>query len=119
VLVLEDLNVSGMTRNHHLAKSILDAGMGELARQIVYKAYWHGVEVRVANRFFPSAKTCSGCGEINMTLNLSQRVYSCGSCDLTIDRDLNAAINIARCTSKVLAPVISPVPTRALLLAKS
>jgi len=64
VLVIEDLNVAGMVRNRHLAKSISDAAMGELARQILYKAKWHSVEVRVADRFFPSSKICSGCGEV-------------------------------------------------------
>ena len=64
VLVIEDLNVAGMVKNRHLAKSISDAAMGELARQILYKAKWHSVEVRVADRFFPSSKICSGCGEV-------------------------------------------------------
>lgn len=82
-----------------MAKSISDAAMGELARQILYKARWRGVEVRMADRFFPSSKTCSGCGEVKSELSLSQRIYSCGSCDLTIDRDLNAAINLARWSS--------------------
>ncbi len=96
VLVLEDLNVAGMVTNRHLAKSISDAAMGELARQIRYKATWHNVEVRVADRFFPSSKTCSGCGEVKGDLSLGERSYSCTSCGLVIDRDLNAAINLAR-----------------------
>ncbi len=96
VLVIEDLNVAGMVRNRHLAKSISDAAMGELSRQILYKAKWHGVEVRVADRYFPSSKTCSGCGEVKSNLSLSERVYSCDLCGLAIDRDLNAAINLAR-----------------------
>ena len=96
VLVLEDLNVAGMARNRHLARSISDAAMGELSRQILYKARWHGVEVRMAERFFPSSKTCSGCGGVRNDLDLSTRSYSCGSCGLTVDRDLNAAINLAR-----------------------
>jgi putative transposase len=96
VLVLEDLNVAGMVRNKHLARPISDAAMGELSRQLIYKAKWHEVEVRVADRFFPSSKTCSGCGEVKNDLNLSTRTYSCGACGLVIDRDLNAAINLAR-----------------------
>ena len=95
-LVIEDLNVAGMVRNRHLARSISDAAMGELARQILYKARWHGVEVRLADRFYPSSKTCSGCGEVRNDLDLSTRMYSCESCGLDIDRDLNAAINLAR-----------------------
>jgi putative transposase len=112
VLVIEDLNVAGMVRNRHLAKSISDAAMGELSRQILYKSKWHGVEVRVADRFFPSSKTCSGCGEVKSELSLSQRTYSCGSCDLTIDRDLNAAINLARWSSNAPTPITPTAPTR-------
>ncbi len=96
VLVIEDLNVAGMVRNRHVARSISDAAMGELSRQILYKAKWHEVEVRVADRFFPSSKMCSGCGEVRSDLDLSIRTYSCDSCGLVIDRDLNAAINLAR-----------------------
>lgn len=96
VLVLEDLNVAGMVKNRHLARSISDAALGELSRQILYKAKWHGVEVRRADRFFPSSKMCSGCGAIRNDLVLSTRTYSCGACGLVIDRDLNAAINLAR-----------------------
>jgi putative transposase len=117
VLVIEYLNVAGMVRNRHLARSISDAAMGELFRQILYKAKWYEVEVRVADRFFPSSKTCSGCGEVKSELNPSQRTYSCGSCDLIIDRDLNAAINLARWSSKVPTPITPAAPTRALLLA--
>jgi putative transposase len=96
VLVIEDLNVAGMVRNRHLARSISDAAMGELSRQLLYKARWHGVEVRVVDRYFPSSKTCSGCGAVRNDLDLSTRTYSCGACGLVIDRDLNAAINLAR-----------------------
>jgi putative transposase len=70
--------------------------MGELTRQIRYKATWHNVEVRVADRFFPSSKTCSGCGDVKRDLSLAERSYACTSCGLVIDRDLNAAINLAR-----------------------
>jgi putative transposase len=96
VLVIEDLNVAGMVRNRRLARSLSDAAMGELSRQLHYKAKWHGVELRVADRFFPSSKKCSNCGEIKGDLNLSMRTYSCSTCGLAIDRDLNAAINLAR-----------------------
>jgi putative transposase len=116
VLVIEDLNVAGMVRNRHMAKSISDAAMGELSRQINYKARWHGVEVRVADRFFPSSKTCSGCGEVRTALNLSTRTYSCDSCGLVIDRDLNAAINLARWQPKEPSAETVPIPTRVPLL---
>ena len=119
VLVLEDLNVAGMVRNRHLARSISDAAMGELSRQLLYKAKWHGVEVRVADRFFPSSKTCSGCGEVKGDLDLSMRTYSCGDCGLVIDRDLNAAINLARWQAKGPSPSILLDPRRAELLPKA
>jgi putative transposase len=116
VLVIEDLNVAGMVRNRHLARSISDAAMGELSRQLRYKARWHGVEVRVADRFFPSSKTCSGCGEVRKDLDLSTRTYSCEVCGLVIDRDLNAAINLARWQPKEPSEVTLLDPTPALLL---
>ena len=116
VLVIEDLNVAGMVRNRHLAKSISDAAMGELSRQLLYKARWHGVEVRVADRFFPSSKTCSGCGVVRNDLDLSARTYSCEICGLVIDRDLNAAINLARWRPKEPSVVTPLVQTPALLL---
>jgi len=108
VLVFEDLYVAGMVRNRRLAKSISDAAMGELARQIRYKAAWHGVEVRFVDRFFPSSKTCSGCGEVKSNLSLSDRTYSCGACNLVIDRDLNAAINLARWTPEKVESAAAP-----------
>jgi putative transposase len=110
VLVIEDLNVAGMMRNRRLARSISDAAMGELSRQILYKAKWHGVEVRVADRFFPSSKTCSGCGEIKSDLDLSTRIYVCATCGLVVNRDFNAAVNLARWRPKDPSP-----PTRVLL----
>jgi putative transposase len=116
VLVLEDLNIAGMVRNRHLAKSISDAAMGDLARQIQYKAKWHDVEVRVADRFFPSSKTCSGCGAIKRELNLAERSYACTSCGLVIDRDLNAAINLARWQPKEPMAKAIPGTRRELLL---
>jgi putative transposase len=105
-----------MVRNRRLAKSVSDAAMGELSRQFLYKARWHGVEVRVADRFFPSSKTCSGCGEVKKDLDLSTRTYSCENCGLVIDRDLNAAINLARWQPKESSEVSLLDPTPALLL---
>jgi putative transposase len=116
VLVIEDLNVAGMVRNRHLARSISDAAMGELSRQLLYKARWRGVEVRVVDRFFPSSKTCSGCGEVRNDLDLSTRTYSCEVCGLVIDRDLNAAINLARWQPREHSAVTLLAPTQAALL---
>lgn len=89
---IEDLNVSGMLRNRHLARSIADSGFGEFRRQVEYKAQMTGTNVYVADRFFPSSKTCSACGTIN-DLTLADRTYMCG-CGNIIDRDLNAAVNL-------------------------
>ncbi len=116
VLVIEDLNVAGMVKNRRSARSISNAAMGELSRQLLYKARWHGVEVRVADRFFPSSKTCSSCGEVRKELELSTRIYACGTCRLVIDRDLNAAINLARWRPREPFAVTPLKPTRAPLL---
>ena len=94
-LVLEDLNITGIMSNRRLARAVGDAAWGELARQITYKQHWHGGQVVVADRWFASSKTCSGCGQIKPDLTLSDRTYTCGTCGLVLDRDLNAAVNLA------------------------
>lgn len=95
-IVIEDLNVAGMVKNHRLARSVADAAFGEIRRQLAYKTAWYGSELVVADRWFPSSKTCSGCGHVNADLTLADRIYRCESCGLVIDRDVNAAINLAR-----------------------
>jgi putative transposase len=94
VIVLEDLHVKGMQRNRSLALSVSDAGMGALRRLLAYKCEWYGSRLIVADRFFPSSKTCSGCGLIKEALGLGERVFACHACDLSLDRDENAAINL-------------------------
>lgn len=94
-LTVEDLNVAGMTQLRTLARSISDAGMGDLGRMLSYKAGWYGLEIHQADRWFPSSKTCSACGSINTDLTLADRVYRC-PCGLVLGRDVNAAINLAR-----------------------
>lgn len=94
VIVLEDLNLSGMVKNHKLVKAISDVGMGEFRRQLEYKAKWYGRQIVIVDRYFPSSKLCSCCGQVKEKLELSERVYSC-DCGLKIDRDMNAAINLA------------------------
>jgi len=91
VIVMEDLNVSGMLKNHCLARAIADLGMYELRRQMGYKAVWNGCQFKLASQWFPSSKTCSGCGCINDNLTLKDRIYVCPDCGFEIDRDLNAA----------------------------
>lgn len=94
VIVLEDLNVSGMLKNHNLAKSIQELGLGELRRQLEYKSLWYNRDIIFVDRWFPSSKTCSCCGWKNNTLSLSDREFICEDCGVIIDRDLNASINI-------------------------
>lgn len=94
-IVLEDLNVTGMMSNRRLARHIAGIGMGELRRQIEYKTTWTGVHLHVADRWYPSSKTCSGCGAVKTKLRLSERIYRCEHCGLVLDRDLNAACNLA------------------------
>jgi putative transposase len=96
LIVVEDLNVKGMVRNHSLAKHIFDASWGEFTRQLEYKTKWYGSTLIKANRFYPSSKTCSRCGTVKAKLSLDERTYHCEACGLSIDRDLNAAINLAR-----------------------
>lgn len=91
---VEDLHVAGMVKNHHLAKSIMDAAFGEFRRQLEYKTTRTGARLHVVDRWYRSSKTCSGCGGVKAKLSLSERTYRCDSCGLVLDRDLNAAINI-------------------------
>lgn len=93
-VVLEDLNVVGMMSNRKLARRIADAGMGELRRQVEYKAAWAGGRTHLANRWYPSSKTCSGCGAVKAKLRLSERTFRCDQCGYALDRDLNAARNL-------------------------
>jgi putative transposase len=94
-VVVEDLNVAGMLKNRRLARRIADAGFGEIRRQLAYKTQWNGGRLIVADRWFPSSKTCSGCGAVKAKLLLSEREYRCDSCGLIMDRDENAARNLA------------------------
>jgi putative transposase len=92
-VVIEDLNVTGMLKNHKLARSISDIGFGEFRRQLGYKSKIFGTELIVADRFFPSTKMCWACGRIK-DMPLSERVYRC-ECGYVADRDLNAAMNLS------------------------
>jgi putative transposase len=96
VLVIEDLNVSGMLKNHHLAQAIGDVGFNEFKRQLLYKASWYGARVILADRWEPSSKRCSGCSWLDADLTLANRTFYCEQCGLVLDRDLNAAINLAK-----------------------
>lgn len=91
---IEDLNVSGMKKNHRLAGAVSDAAFGEIRRQLTYKCEWYGSELVVHDRFMPSSKTCSQCGDVKDSLSLSDRTFRCEGCGHEQDRDLNAAINL-------------------------
>ena len=94
VICIEDLNVSGMLRNHCLAESIQEMNFGEFKRMLEYKANWYGRKLVFVDRFYPSSKTCNHCGYINKTLKLSDRQWVCPDCGEIIERDYNAALNI-------------------------
>ena len=94
-VVIEDLDVSNMMKNKHLSDAIRKQGFYEFKRQLEYKCKFRGIELVVADRFYPSSKTCSHCGEIKKDLKLKDRVYKC-RCGFTIDRDLNASINLSK-----------------------
>jgi putative transposase len=94
-IILEDLNVSGMLKNHKLAQAISDVGMGEFRRQMTYKTKWYGNALYLAHPFFPSTQLCSHCHRLpSISLDLSVRTYHCADCEREIDRDLNAVRNL-------------------------
>ena len=125
-VVIEDLNIAGMTaapkprpdpenpgsfvRNQRASKAglnrvVLDVSPGEFRRQLSYKLEWHGGRLMIAERFFPSSKLCSSCGNVKAKLSRSTRLYRCEICGLRIDRDLNAALNLAAYGRRVLQDV--------------
>ena len=102
IIGVEDLNVEGMLKNHHLALSLADVGFGEIQRQLRYKAEWYGGVLVEVDRFFPSSRLCPICGTIKGDLTLSDRVFVC-ECGYAVDRDLNAAQNIERQALSILS----------------
>lgn len=122
-VVIEDLNVAGMTRSARgtvaapgsrvrqkagLNRAILDVAPGELRRQLTYKTSWYGSQLAVLDSCWPSSKTCSACGWQNPRLTLADREFHCTDCGLRIDRDLNAARNIA---AHAVVPGADAVPS--------
>ena len=95
-VIMEDLNIKGMMKNKHLARAIQEQCLYEFIRQMRYKCEWNGIDFIQADRFYPSSKTCSCCGNIKKDLKLSDRIYKCDICGLKIDRDYNAAINLSK-----------------------
>jgi putative transposase len=95
-IVIEDLNVKGMFKNKHLSNTLRHSKFGEVIRQLKYKCAWKGIKLIVADRWYPSSKLCSRCGEKREKLSLSERVFVCNKCGLSIDRDFNAALNLKK-----------------------
>ena len=93
---LEDLNVQGMMKNKHLSEKVQEQNFYEFRRQIKYKAHWVKIPVVIADRWFPSSKTCIECGHVKKDLKLSDRTYVCPVCGNVIDRDFQASLNLKR-----------------------
>ena len=119
-IALENLNVKGMVRNHRLAQAVSDVSFGELTRQIGYKSKYNGVTVKKADRFYPSSKTCSDCGNVMLDLTLNDRIYRCDKCGAVIDRDYNASLNLLSLLSNIKIGAggseFTPADLKALLL---
>jgi putative transposase len=111
-VVAEDLNVAGMVRNRRLARCIAGAGFGEIRRQLGYKSAWNGGQLVLADRWYPSSKTCSGCGVVKAKLPLRTWVFRCEACGLVLDRDLNAARNLAALAASMAGVPEWPGPGR-------
>ena len=102
VVVIEDLNVKGMMKNRHLARSIAEQCFYTFQTWLIHKCKKYGIEVRQVSRFYPSSKMCSRCGHMKKDLQLSDRIYVCDGCGHTMDRDLNAATSLLRATDYIV-----------------
>ncbi len=105
-IVVERLRVAGMMRNRHLSRALADTGLAEIRRQLTYKTRWYGSRLLTADPLYPSSKTCSQCGWVKAKLSLCERSFVCENCGVTLDRDHNAALNLAR----LAEPVIGSAP---------
>ena len=100
-ICMEDLNVKGMMKNKHLSKAVQQQCFGEFRRQMEYKSMWKHIQVIIADRFYPSSKLCSCCGNIKKDLKLSDRIYKC-ECGNRMDRDYQASLNLKRYGERAL-----------------
>jgi putative transposase len=105
-VVVEHLRLVGISRNRRLARALADTGMAKIRRQLSYKTRWYGSRLVTADPFFPSSKTCSLCGWVKAKLSLGERTFLCERCGLNLDRDHNAALNLAR----LVEPVTGSAP---------
>lgn len=114
VIAMEDLNVSGMLKNHHLAKSIQELSLYNFKSKLIYKADWYNRHIVEIDRYYPSSKLCSNCGYKNTNLTLSDREWVCSECGKKHDRDFNAAINIENEGKRIIGhrlPEFTPLET--------
>ncbi|MDY4413835.1 MAG: transposase [Ruminococcus sp.] len=102
-ITIEDLNISGMMKNRHLSKAIVQQKFFEFRTKITAKCREYGIELRFVDRFYPSSKTCHNCGCIKSDLKLSDRIYTCSECGYTADRDFNASLNLRDCPTYQIA----------------
>ena len=102
-ITLENLNISGMMKNRHLSKAIVQQKFFEFRTKITAKCREYGIELRFVDRFYPSSKTCHNCGCIKSDLKLSDRIYTCSECGYTADRDFNASLNLRDCPTYQIA----------------
>jgi len=93
-ITIEDLNIQGMMKNRNLSKAIQQQSLYEFGRQLKYKGLWNHIEIRIADRWYPSSKTCHDCGKVNKLLNLNDREWVCTGCGSILDRDYNASLNL-------------------------
>ena len=110
-IVIENLNVKGMLANEKLARSVSDVGFGEIRRQLEYKALRYRADLIIADRWYPSSRLCSTCGQKNDKLMLQDRVWTCTRCGITHDRDINAALNLKGLATQTALPVASSLAT--------
>ena len=110
-IVIEDLNVAGMLKNHKLAKSIQELSLNRFKTMLIYKAEWYGRDIIQVSRWFPSSKLCSCCDYKNVDLTLKDRTWLCPECNTLHDRDINAAINIKNEGYKIKIGLSSPEST--------
>ncbi|MBQ6968713.1 MAG: transposase, partial [Synergistaceae bacterium] len=101
-IVMEDLNVSGMMKNKHLARAVQEQKLADFYRIMRYKSDWNGIKFITADRFFASSKLCSVCGNKKKDLKLSDRTYHCEHCGTVIDRDFNASVNLYKYGKSVI-----------------
>jgi putative transposase len=110
IIGLEDLNVTGMMQNHHLAQALADAALGEVTRQFEYKTIWQGGQVVHVDRWFPSSRRCNDCHWEKRDLQLGDRIWRCGGCGRLVLRDPNASSNIRDEVKRILASQAQPLP---------